>query len=393
MAGRTGTSSADLPAPRLARGITVFALFCFCLIAFNNVLRDSFGGRKALVALACAAAVFSIQLLNSSSKARRWPMRRRIVMLLWQAAFTVGPMLLFGADWGGMLGCLAGSCLLLLPRRLGWTLYAVCCLSAFAEAWITGVAPLLTVYVLQSTMLTGLVIYGLTRLADLVEEVFSSREERARAAVLQERLRFARDLHDLLGYSLSSITLKTELVNRLVTSRPDRAREEIAGVLDISRQALADVRLVASGYREMSLAAEVDSVASTLKSADVKAEVEVTCSRMHPVVDTVLATALREGVTNILRHSRVQHCEIRAHSDEETVFLRLVNDGVAKTVQPPAPWSGSGIGNLETRLAAIGGRVEAGVREDGRFHLLVEAPLKPQVPATATPNDVPQAVA
>ncbi|MFI6152973.1 sensor histidine kinase [Kitasatospora sp. NPDC051170] len=393
MAGRTGTSSADLPAPRLARGITVFALFCFGLIVFNNVLRDGVSGGKAVVALACSAAVFSIQLFNSSAKARWWPMRKRIVMLVVQAVFTLGPILVFGANWGGMLGCLAGSCLLLLPRRPGWTLYGVCCLTAFVHAWVTGVEPLMTIYVAQSTTLTGLIIYGLTRLADLVEEVFSSREERARAAVLQERLRFARDLHDLLGYSLSSITLKTELVNRLVTSRPDRAREEIAEVLDISRQALADVRLVASGYREMSLAAEVDSVASTLRSADVKAEVEVACSRLHPVVDTVLATALREGVTNILRHSRVQHCEIRAHSDEETVFLRLVNDGVTKTVHPPAPWSGSGIGNLETRLAAIGGRVEAGVREDGRFHLLVEAPLKPQVPATAAPHDVPQAVA
>lgn len=393
MGGRTGTSLADLPAPRLARGITVFALFCFGLIALNNVLRDHFGGRLALVALACSAAVFSIQLLNSSSKARRWPMRKRIVMLLWQAAFTLGPMVLFGADWGGMLGCLAGSCLLLLPRRPGWTMYGVCCLSAFVHAWVTGVAPLLTVYVAQSTTLTGLVIYGLTRLADLVEEVYSTREERARAAVLQERLRFARDLHDLLGYSLSSITLKTELVNRLVTTRPDRAREEIAGVLDIARQALADVRLVASGYREMSLAAEVDSVVSTLRSAEVKAEVEVTCTRLHPVVDTVLATALREGVTNILRHSRVQHCEIVAHSDEETVFLRLVNDGVTKTVHPPAPWSGSGIGNLEIRLSAIGGRLEAGVRQDGRFHLLVEAPLKPKAADTTSPNDVPQAVA
>ncbi|WP_354643032.1 sensor histidine kinase [Kitasatospora camelliae] len=376
----------DVPAPRLARSITVFALFCFSLIAFNNVIGDGARSGELAVLLLSTAAVFGIQLVNSSSRARRWNVRRRMWMLAAQAVLTVGPALFFGASWGGMLGCLAGSALLLVRGPAAWLLFVLSACGAVTQAVLTGLPLLRVIYVGQSSVLTGLVIYGLTRLADLVEEVHASRAELARVAVAQERLRFARDLHDLLGYSISAITLKTELIHRLVGVRPDRAREEIAGVLDISRQALADVRLVASGYRDMSLAAEADSAASTLKAAEIEAEVAVDCGRLHPLVDTVLATALREGITNILRHSKVQRCTITATTSGETVLLRLVNDGVVAQRRTPAPHSGSGIGNLRTRLATVGGRVEAGIQPDGRFQLLVEAPIRPQLSETATPR-------
>jgi two-component system sensor histidine kinase DesK len=369
----------ELPAPLLARTITVFALFCFALLALSNLAVTVKQGWQLWLFIGCTGLVFAVQVVNSSMRTRRWGMRQKLGALLLQGVLTYGPAIAFGQVWGGMLGCLAGSTLLLLPRRWGWIAFSLVISSSLAMALQLDMNFLDGIYIVQSTALTGLVIYGLTRLSDLVKEVHASRKEQARGAVLQERLRFARDLHDLLGYSLSAITLKAELINRLVGARPERAKEETVGLLDVSRQALADVRLVASGYRDMSLSAEAESAASTLKAADIRADVEIACGRLHPLVDTVLATALREGVTNILRHSKVQHCTISAVvTDSETVTLTLVNDGVVDGPRESSPHSGSGLGNLRSRFEAIGGRVEAGVRDGDRFVLLVEAPLRPQ---------------
>jgi two-component system sensor histidine kinase DesK len=293
-----------------------------------------------------------------------------------QAILTYLPFLLFGLNWGSIAGPLSGSILLLLPGRVAWPLFGGVGASILVMALASGEGGVIVTYFVVSTMLGGLIIYGMARLSDLVAEVHASREEKARMAVAQERLRFARDLHDLLGYSLSAITLKSELIYRLVPTRPDRAREEISAVLHVSRQALADVRLVASGYRDMSLRVEAESAASILAAADIRAEVDICCAHLHPVVETTLATALREGITNILRHSKVQTCAITAVAEGETVRLTLVNDGVVEH-RPASPHSGSGLGNLRSRLTAIGGRVESGIRDDGRFQLLAEAPLRP----------------
>ena len=369
----------DVPAPQMARNITLFALFCYSLIAVTNVASaGARTGRLAVFSL-CICLVFAIQVANSSARVGRWPSGARAAALGMQAVLTYAPALWFGLAWGGMLGCLVGSVLLLLRGKAAWIGFAAVSASALALALREHANTLDTVYVVQSTMLTGLVIYGLSRLSHLVSEVYASRGELARTAVLRERLRFARDLHDLLGYSLSSITLRAELIHRLVGINPDRIRAEIAEVLHVSRQALADVRLVASGYRYMSLAAEADSAASTLGAADIRTEVDVDCGRLHPLVDTVLATALREGITNVLRHSKVQMCWISAVEDQEFITLTVVNDGVVAARPQQSPHGGSGLGNLRTRLEGIGGRVDAGLRADGRFQLLARAPLRPEV--------------
>lgn len=128
----------------------------------------------------------------------------------------------------------------------------------------------------------------------------------------------------------------------------------------------------------MSLCDEADSAAKVLVSAEVRVEVDMRVERLHPVVDTVLATALREGVTNILRHSKAEVCTIRATSGTETVLLTLVNDGVTDGGKPDArSCGGSGLGNLRTRLTEIGGELTAGVDEDGLFRLDARAPLQP----------------
>ncbi|MEV0012841.1 histidine kinase [Streptomyces sp. NPDC051840] len=368
------------PAPRLARAIIVTALLCYGTMTVLNVVRTRPETFELVVCVGLVLMVFGVQLAVSSPQARSWPTGRKALVLGLQAVLTFAPLVWFGTNWGSMEGPLAASLLLTLPARYAWPSYGA--LIAFIPVYnlLAGATIDLVLYFTIAGILTGLVIYGLTRLTDLVHEVHATREELARMAVTQERLRFARDLHDLLGYSLSAITLKGELIHRLIATRPDKAREETASVLRVARQALADVRLVSSGYRDMSLSEEAESAGTVLAAADIRADVTVECGRLHPVVDTVLATALREGVTNILRHSRVRICSIKAELDDTTVRLGMTNDHPHEPSHlfTAGAGGGSGLDNLRTRFAAIGGGLTAGLQGDGRFHLEVWAPIRPQ---------------
>lgn len=375
----------DVLAPRLAQGIVVTVLSGYGIITLLNAEFALRGRTRELII--CEAAVlvlYVVQLVLTSPRARGWSTSRKCAALAVQFVLTFLPLVWQDVAWGSVAGPLSASVLLLLPPRVAWPSFALISLAVLGWVLNHGGGNALDVaYLVISTALTGLVVYGLTRLTDLVREVHEARAEVARMAVNQERLRFARDLHDLLGYSLSAISLKCELITRLVVNNPERARDEIASVLGVSRQALADVRMVASGYRDMSLASEAESVVSVMAAADVRAEVDIDCGRLHPLVDTVLATALREGVTNILRHSKVQSCLIRATVYGETVELVLENDGVDAIGLSDSGDRGSGLGNLDARLTAIGGVLSAGVESEGRFRLTARAPLRPAAPEPA----------
>ncbi|WP_449486184.1 sensor histidine kinase [Streptomyces avidinii] len=368
-------------APRLAQGIVVTVLTGYGIITLLNAAFTLRGRTREL--LVCGVAVlvlYAVQLFLTSNRARRWSTGRKCAALAVQTVLTFLPVIWLDLAWGSVAGPLCASVLLLAPPRIAWPAFGGITLVVLLWAVSKGGTVLDDAYMAISTALTGLVVYGLTRLTDLVKEVHEARAKMARMAVNQERLRFARDLHDLLGYSLSAISLKCELITRLVVNNPERARDEVASVLGVSRQALADVRMVASGYRDMSLASEAESVVGVMAAADVRAEVDIDCGRLHPLVDTVLATALREGVTNILRHSKVQSCIIRATVDGETVELVLENDGVDAIGLSDSGDRGSGLGNLDARLTAIGGVLSAGLQSRGRFRLTARAPLRPAAP-------------
>ncbi len=366
----------EIPALHAARIITVIVLCGYTAAPLLDVLRDDPPLNLLLLYIGSASVLFFLQLLHSTPRARHWPLPLKTLTLTAQSVLTFLPFLWLGITWAGMSGILGASLLLMLPAPLSWFLFALVTAVVEGYAFTFGLPAVAELYTPLTTLLTGLVLYGLTRLTDLVYEVHSARTALARMAVAQERMRFSRDVHDLLGYSLSAITLKCELIHRLVVTNPARAQEEVTTVLEVSRQALADARLVARSYREMSLADEAESAATVLAAADIRVTLDLSCGRLHPAVDTALATALREGVTNILRHSKAQSCSITAVRKDDTVWLTLVNDGVAGKDRP-AGSDGSGLNNLATRLAAIGGRVTSGVRRDGRFHLEAHSPVRP----------------
>ncbi|WP_107485017.1 histidine kinase [Streptomyces sp. MP131-18] len=268
-----------------------------------------------------------------------------------------------------MAAPLAGSVLLVLP-------------APFAAA---GLPPSAVGLATVGTAVGGLVLHGLARPTALIRRAHLATTELLRSRLAGERRRFARDVHDLLGYSVSAITLKAEPAPRLTDARPERARAEIVSLLDVSRRALSDVRSVAHGYRTLSLAHEA-SMAHMILAAGIEAGVEAgidveRCGRPPPEVDALLATALREGVTNVLGHSDARHCRTTADRQQGTVRLELTNDGVAPANGATAS-AGHGTGNLTARFTAARGRVHAGAT-GGFFRLTTEVPAPARWPAAA----------
>jgi two-component system sensor histidine kinase DesK len=375
-------------ARRTAQAVLVAALVCYLGITFLNILSEGLKPYELALALTCLVPVFLLQLVHSAPRSSEARMRTKILTLTAQGVLTYLPLIWFGVSWGAMAGFFAGSVLLLLPARAGWTLYGLTTLSLLIPGIRDDLGVVDLVYMCQATALTGLVVYGLSRLTGLVDQLHQARADLARLAVSNEQLRFSRDLHDLLGYSLSAITLKHELIHRLIAANPGRAREEVDEVLVISRQALVDVRRVAHGYRELSLSSELASAESMLAGAGVSITVDThdAIGRLGRPTSTVLATVLREGVTNLLRHSKASYCRISARIEDDLVRLTIVNDGLVLGHHVPSSpngirrGSGSGLGNLEMRLENIGGRLAVQRQRDGAevdvFQLTAEAPVR-----------------
>ncbi|MFJ6694600.1 sensor histidine kinase [Streptomyces sp. NPDC091272] len=367
----------DLLAPRLARTILTLALISYLGVTVLNLVGEHFDTWVFLFALLCLGLIFVLQLRHSAAHAAAAPPWQTAATLGAQALLTYLPIVLFHAQWGAMAGFLAGSLLLLLPARAAWPAYGVVGLSMLIPPTLDGLSVVETIYLCQSTLLTGLVVYGLSRLATLVRVLHDTRGELAGSAVANERLRFARDLHDLLGYSLSAITLKSELIHRLIPTHPRRAMEEISEVLTVSRQSLADVRAVSSGLRSMSLEQELGSAQSLLEAADLEVRVEARIGLLREQVDTVLAAVLREAITNLLRHSQAGFCSIEAVQEAGQVRLCVVNDGAHPSYRDVSPHSGSGLGNLQERLRSAHGKLTAEHGPGDTFRLVAEVPACP----------------
>ncbi|HZU11759.1 MAG TPA: sensor histidine kinase [Chloroflexota bacterium] len=225
--------------------------------------------------------------------------------------------------------------------------------------------------VFQSAV-SGIAVIIVGRVIVLDRELREAQEEIARLAVNEERLRFARDLHDLLGHSLSLIALKSELVGKLIPIAPERALAENHDVEAVARRALGEVREAVAGYRQPSLASELENAREILTAAGIRLECEGEAGGLPPAQEAVLAWAVREGVTNVIRHSRATRCTIRIRRDGNDTTVEVTDDGIGAGAEVPA---GSGVRGLAERAAALGGRCEDGVLPEGGFRLAVILPV------------------
>ncbi|MEU4110063.1 histidine kinase [Streptomyces sp. NPDC027717] len=207
-------------------------------------------------------------------------------------------------------------------------------------------------------------------------EAERGREVEARLAVAEERLRFGRDLHDVLGRNLSVISLKSELAVQLARRGRPEAVEQMIEVQRIAQESQREVREVVRGYREADLTAELAGAKGVLGAAGIVCEVTAEDAALPVAVQSALAWVVREAATNVLRHGDAGHCAVELVTRKEHVVLTVENDGAGE----PAKAGGSGLVGLRERLAAVEGTLTAGLVGEGRFRLEVRVPM-PRVSA------------
>lgn len=206
------------------------------------------------------------------------------------------------------------------------------------------------------------------------EKLRKADEEIEHLAKVAERERIARDLHDLLGHTLSLITLKAELARKLVDRDPQRAKQEMLDVEQTSRAALADVREAISGYRGEGIAAELVRARKTLETAGITVDCEFDQLPLTPAQETVLALALREAVTNVVRHAQAQQCKVRLQREKDVCTLEIADNG--RGADSP---EGNGLRGMRERLEAIGGSLQRQTKAGTR--LVIHLPLAPAASA------------
>ncbi|PRY17313.1 sensor histidine kinase [Kineococcus rhizosphaerae] len=261
------------------------------------------------------------------------------------------------------------------------TVYFVCAYAAFALP----VRPALAVFVvliggvallgrfvpgwsdLEGTAIgsffAAVATLGTSRLIARGRQLAAAQQDLARLAVTEERARFSRDLHDLLGHSLTVITLKAELAGRLLDVDVDRARTEVADVERLARTALTDVRAALEGYREVSLGTEVAGARQALAAAGITANLPGSVEEVPAEAQELFGWAVREGVTNVVRHSGARTCWVSVSSS----CVVVADDGCG----PRPGVGGSGLAGLSSRAKEAGAAVTVGRSEHGGFELAV----------------------
>lgn len=250
------------------------------------------------------------------------------------------------------------------------------------ETWVFSLHPFAWAPALLFTLIIGGVNIHQAEVSRANAKLRATQQEVELLAQTAERERIARDLHDLLGHTLSVITLKAELAGKLMERDPERAGREIKEVERISREALREVRTAIAGYRSEGLQAEMARARLALESSGIKLEYLALPVELAPAQETVLALALREAVTNVIRHSGAGTCRITLEEADGQIRLEVRDDGRGGA----APF-GVGLSAMRERVEGLGGRMER--QGDGGTTLTVTLPLRQ---ATVLPFQEPPAL-
>ena len=312
------------------------------------------GAVSAIVSCACLYAACSLSV-RRVRQGMTWPSRLSLSLIIigaltaTGAALDVGSpglqlvvflavVLAFSLPWQAAIGPIAilSGTLFLVPRMIpSW--------SASEDAWIALLGA-------GSACVFGRYIMEQRRMARILEQRTHELE------INEERNRMARDMHDILGHSLTVIALKSELATRLVDVAPDQARAELDEVQSLARSALADVRATVNSYRELSLAGELARATGVLTSAGIRADLPLTVEAVDPELRELFAWVVREGVTNVVRHAHASHCKVELTSDS----IEVTDDGIG--LDSAGAGDGHGLEGLRQRC------------QDNGADLTIEAP-------------------
>ncbi len=300
------------------------------------------------------------------------------------AALGLGLAAVYGARWVVLLLYVAACGMAVFAGRERLTVALLVLVSVLAAEVLLGLLHHAETVALLSTLIGTVLASGLVgavrQMRRLIGELERTRDALATAAVAQERLRFSRDLHDLLGHTLSVIVVKAEVVRRIAERDPPAAAAQAADIEDIGRRALVEIREAVTGYRESGLTAELTRAKGVLSSAGITATVHRTADPLPDAADRLLAWVLREATTNVVRHSGAERCDIEISTADGSAALRVVDDGGTNGGtnggnSAAATGFGNGLQGLTERLGAAGGTLEAGARDGGGFALVARLPL------------------
>ena len=352
------------------------------------------GGAVVLVAAFCVDYIFIIETWYLNK------LRGRIGLAL-LSALAVVICLVYGGNWT--------SIFIYVSAAIGFVVWD-------RRRALIGVAACTAGYVLLSEIehtksgqlwaellpvaLIGFAMIGFKMQIVLVQQLRQARNAVAKLAANEERLRLARDMHDLTGQSLSLITLKSELAVKRLSRLPaspevDAVATELGDIGRVSRQTLQDIREAVSGYRRPTLAIEIITARTSLEAAGIQLDDDpalmTRSGTFGPDAEAALAWCLREGATNVVRHSGAQHCRIRLIEHRNELSLEITDDGRGLLESAggadAAAAGGNGLHNMSERLSAVDGRFSAGSagRDGHGFKLVATVPLVPAEPGQSAP--------
>jgi two-component system sensor histidine kinase DesK len=380
-AGRSpiGRGLATRQAWRTLAGVHALVLLfplLMCLDAFGIV-----PAHDELLVVAAWVALAALTLSTSLAVARGEALSYGLARVAFAAALSFGLIWVLGLSW----------------ETSSWfvPIIAVWCLRGRARIAVVVVAPLAmltydtvtwlgtddpSAYELVWNAAYWLTIFGLVvagtcasaRLVPIVAELDAARDALAANAVRSERRRLSRDLHDVLGQSLTAISLKGELARRLLRGDRAAAAREISELEVVASSLAEEIEAVARDEREVAFVTEAGAAVDLLRLAGIDVAVDLRVEDLDGDASALLGWAMREGATNILRHADARSCSIRAVREDGVARLELVNDGAG--ARRAGGSGGTGLQNLSDRLAAVEGRAAGHALAGGRFRLQVEVP-------------------
>src|SRR3954452_8314897 len=309
---------ADRPTGPRRWGLVFAAIWLFYLLsplaaAWDR--RDEVRGWVGIVATLLFAVIYLGVFVRMRWRRTLAPFRpplrpaQGLAIVLVMIALGVVMCLAIGQKGEAAAVYIAVTCVMCLQTRWAWLVSVTVGVAAYvATLWVPDWHR--DEGILFGTLVATLAIWGITQSINRNIEVLAVREENARLALDDERNRFARDLHDILGHSLTVITVKAELANRLVDVDADRAKAELADLERLSRDALADVRRAVEGYRELTLPGELARARIALDAAEIEAHLPNSTDDVPSSLRELFAWTVREGVTNVVRHSGARACTV-----------------------------------------------------------------------------------
>ena len=338
----------------------VYLMFLFFPLFFNP-RHDNI---HIIATLASLVVFLPLHFMSYSSNARVAILIAATMVLLCYALMPLN----YGANTYLIYGVITAAYVFKARNALIFLLIALA-LMAIQAYWLKFPLIFFAATAIMSSMLVFYTLYS-RNVERSNQSLKLSQQEVQRLAQSAERERIGRDLHDVLGHTLSLIVMKSELASRLFDRDPNAAAVQIREVEKVARDALGQIRVAVAGIRLAGLEAELANARLSLMSADIQLHYQLTPVELASEVETVLALAVREAVTNIIRHSNAQRVEIELTRNKNTLQLQISDDGKNTLVTP-----GHGLSGMRERLELLGGRLEIDTGPHGGVRLSLSCPM------------------